>query len=54
MLKLYYRGDLKSGLVWILNGRKKAKLQMVQILNGIWNLKAQPFVIGTNGSHTKA
>ena len=27
--------DLKSGLVWILNGRKEAVLQMFQISKGI-------------------
>ena len=27
--------DLKSGLVWILNGQKEVGLQMVWILNGI-------------------
>ena len=31
-----YGGDLKSRLVWILNGQKEVDLQMVQILNGIW------------------
>ena len=30
-----YGGDLKSRLVWILNGQKEVDLQMVQILNGI-------------------
>ena len=29
------RGDLKSGLVWILNGRKVVGLQMIRIWNGI-------------------
>ena len=42
-----YSVDLKSGLVWISNGRKKVVLQMVRILNGIWNLKAEPFEIWT-------
>ena len=32
-----YRGDLKSGLVWILNGPKEAGLQIILISNGIWN-----------------
>ena len=40
-----YSVDLKSGLVWILNGHKQVGLQMVQIFNGIWNLEAQPFEI---------
>ena len=44
-------GDLKSQLVWILNGRKEVGLQMVRILNGIWNLEAQPFEIRINGCH---
>ena len=30
-----YSGDLKSGLVWVLNGQKEVGLQMVYILNGI-------------------
>ena len=30
-----YSGDLKSGLVLILNSRKEVGLQMVRILNGI-------------------
>ena len=42
-----YRGDLKSGLVWILNGQKQFGLQMVWILNGICNPEAQPFEIRT-------
>ena len=46
-----YSGDLKSGLVWILNGRKEVGLQMVSILNGIWNLEAQPLGIRTNAHH---
>ena len=46
-----YSGDLKSWLVWILNGRKEVGLQMVQISNLIWNSKAQPFEIRTNGCH---
>ena len=29
-----YNRDLKSELVWILNGQKKVGLQMVGILNG--------------------
>ena len=35
-----YSGDLKSGQVWILNGQKKVGLQMVWILNVIWNLES--------------
>ena len=46
-----YSGDLISGLVWILNGRKEVGLQMVWIPKGIWNLEAQPFEIQTNGLH---
>ena len=46
-----YSGDLKSGLVWILNGQKEVGLQMVQISNGIWNPEAQLFEIQTNGRH---
>ena len=42
-------GDLISGLVRILNGRKEVGLQMVRILNGIWNKEAQPFEIRTKG-----
>ena len=38
-LPIQYSGDLKS------------KLQIVRILNGIWNSEAQPFEIGTNVSH---
>ena len=30
-----YSGDLKSDLVWILNGPKQVGLQMVWISNGI-------------------
>ena len=30
-----YCGDLKFGLVWILNGRKEAGLQMFRISNKI-------------------
>ena len=40
-----YSGDLKSGLVRILNSQKEDGLQMLQILNGIWNPEAQPFEI---------
>ena len=39
--------DLKSELVWILNGQKEVGLQMVPILNGIWKPEAQPFEIQT-------
>ena len=38
-LPIQYSGDLKS------------KLQIVRILNGIWNSEAQPFEIRTNVSH---
>ena len=34
-LLLYFSGDLKSRLVWILNVQKEVGLQMVRILNGI-------------------
>ena len=44
-------GDLKSGRIWILNDRKEVCFQMVQILNELWNLKAQPFETNQNGSH---
>ena len=44
-----YSGDLKFKLVLILNGQKEAGLQMVWILNGVWNPEAQPFEIWTNG-----
>ena len=47
----HYSGDLKSGLVWILNALKEVGLQMVWILKGIWNPEAQPFEIRTNGCH---
>ena len=40
-----YSGDLKSGLVWILNVQKEVGFQMVRILNGIGNPKAQPLII---------
>ena len=43
--------ELKSKRVWILNGRKEVGLQMVWILNGIWNQEAQPFEFQTNGRH---
>ena len=46
-----YSGDLKSDLVWISNGPKQVGLQMVWILNGIWNPEAQTFEIRTNGRH---
>ena len=46
-----YSGDLKSGLVCILNGPIEVGLQMVWILNGIWHLEAQPFEIWTNSNH---
>ena len=42
-------GDLKSGLVWILNGQKVICLLLVWILIGIWILEAIPFEICTNG-----
>ena len=32
--EMNYSGDLKSGLVWILNGQREAGLQLVQILSG--------------------
>ena len=38
-------GDLKSRLIWNLNGQKEVWLQIVLILNGIWNPEAQPFEI---------
>ena len=40
-VNLQYSGDLKSRLVRILNGQKEVGLQMVRILNGIWNPEAQ-------------
>ena len=33
--KQMYNGDLKSGLVWILNVQKEIDFQLVQTLNGI-------------------
>ena len=33
--KQMYSGDLKSGLVWILNVQKEIDFQLVQTLNGI-------------------
>ena len=33
----HYSGDLKSDLVRISNDQKEFGLQMVRILNGIWN-----------------
>ena len=44
-----YSGDLKAGLVWILNGQKEVGLQIFWILNGIWDMEAQPFEIWTKG-----
>ena len=46
-----YSGDLKSGLVGILNGQREVGLQMVWILNRIWNPEARPFRIWTSGRH---
>ena len=46
-----YSGDLKSGLVGILNGQREVGLQMVWILNRIWNPEAWPFRIWTSGRH---
>ena len=34
-----------------MNGQKEVGLQMVWILNGIWNLEVQPFEIQTNFCH---
>ena len=48
---IYCSGNLKSGLVWILNGQKEVGLQIVRILIGILCLEAQEFGIWTNGSH---
>ena len=39
-VSLQYNRDLKSGLVLILNGQNEVGLQVVWILNGIWNLEA--------------
>ena len=36
---------------WILTGWTEVGLQMVQILNGIWNIEARPFEIWTNDHH---
>ena len=33
--KHQYSGDLKSGLIWILNGQEEVGLEMVWITNGI-------------------
>ena len=38
-------GDLKYGLIWILNGQKEVGLLIVWILNGIWNPDATSFEI---------
>ena len=46
-----YSGDLKSDLVWTLNGPKEVGLQMVWISNGIWNPEAWPFENQINGRH---
>ena len=46
-----YSRDLKPGLAWIWTDPKEVDLQIVQILNGIWNLEAQPFKIWTSGPH---
>ena len=43
--------DQRSDLVWVLNGPKEIGLQMVWIVNGIWNPEAQPFEIRSNGRH---
>ena len=51
VMEISYSGDLKSDLVWILNGSKQVGLQMVWISNGISNPEAQPFEIQTNGRH---
>ena len=48
---LPFSEDMQSGLVWISNGWKAIVLQMVQILNGIWNQETQPFEIRTNSRH---
>ena len=40
-----YSRDLNLGLVQISNGRKEVGLQLVRILDGIWNLETQPFEI---------
>ena len=50
-LKVQYSGEIKSGLVWISTGQKEVGLQMIRILNGIWNPEVQPFEIRTNLSH---
>ena len=39
----FFSRDLKSVLIWILNGQKEVVLHMFWILNGIWNSEAQPF-----------
>ena len=41
--KIKYSGDLKSDLIWILNGPKEVEFQMVWIWNGIWNPEALTF-----------
>ena len=47
ILRRLYSRDLKSGRVWILNGRKEVRLQMFRISNGIRNPEAQLFEIWT-------
>ena len=49
--KNFVHGDLKSRLVWISDSQKEAGLQVVWILNGIWNMEAQQFEIRTRGRH---
>ena len=39
---IFYSRDLKSRLVWTSNGEREVGLQMIWILNGIWNPEAQP------------
>ena len=51
VFSLLNSGDLKSWLVLISNGQKEFGLQMVHILNGIWNPEALPFEIRTKDHH---
>ena len=41
-MEFNYSGDLKSELVWIVNGQKEFGLQMVHTWNGIWNPNKWP------------
>ena len=46
-----FSGYLKSGPVQFSNDWKEVGLQMIDLMNGVWNPEAQPFKIQTNGCH---